>query len=152
MAYTPHSLFDRNIYHLQQHHAPHGGVFNIRMRHPLSGGSEILEISDLVFKILNNDNLKWFFSEKSNSEVNIVGEVDGNIVSGRIDRMVELDDKILILDYKNTLKNYKNSAELPKEYLKQLELYKKLLEKTNKNKLIECYILITSYGNLIKIE
>ena len=78
--------------------------------------------------------------------------MDGNIVSGRIDRMVELDDKILILDYKNTLKNYKNSHELPKEYLKQLELYKKLLEKINKDKLIQCYILITSYGNLIKLR
>ncbi len=113
--------------------------------------NEILEITNLVFGILGNDNLKQFFSKKSSSEVNIVGEVDGNIVSGRIDRMVELDDKILILDYKNTSKNYKNSDELPKEYLKQLELYKKLIEKTNKNKLVECYILITSYGNLIRL-
>ena len=114
--------------------------------------SEISEISKIIFNILDNDNLKQFFSEKSNSEVNIVGEIDGNIVSGRIDRMVELEDKILILDYKNTLKNYKNSEELPKEYIRQLEIYKKLLERTNKNKPIECYILITSYGILIKVE
>lgn len=115
------------------------------------GQNEISKISNLVFKILNDDNLKWFFSEKSSTEVNIVGELDGNIISGRIDRIVELNDKILILDYKNTLKNYKNSNELPKEYLKQLELYKKLLEKTNKNKPVESYILVTSYGNLIKV-
>ena len=112
---------------------------------------EIHEICQIVTGILNNINLKPFFSENSNSEVNIVGEIDGDIVSGRIDRIVELDDKILVLDYKNTVKDYKNEIELPKEYIKQMEIYKKLVEKTNKNKLVECYILTTTYGRLIRV-
>lgn len=109
------------------------------------------QIKKTVLDVLNNDKFKQFFTENSKSEVAIVGSVDDYDVSGQIDRLVEYDDRILILDYKNTSKNYKNVEELPQEYIKQLELYKKLIEKIYKDRTVECYVLITSYSNLIKV-
>lgn len=108
-------------------------------------------IKNTVFNILNNEEFKFFFAEDSKSEVAIVGNIDGFSVSGQIDRLVELDDKILIMDYKNTSKNYKNVKDLPDAYIKQLELYKRLVEKIYKNKIVECYILVTSYGSLVRV-
>lgn len=105
-----------------------------------------------VFNILTNDKFSLFFSENSRSEVGIVGEVDTFIVSGKVDRLVESDEKILILDYKNTTKNYKNKNELPKEYIKQIELYEKLVRRLYINKPIESYILLTTFGELIRIN
>ena len=108
-------------------------------------------IKHTVFNILNNEEFKFFFTENSKSEVAIVGNIDGFSVLGQIDRLVELEDKILILDYKNTSKNYKKIEDLPDAYIKQLQLYKKLVEKIYSNKAVECYILITGYGSLIKV-
>lgn len=113
------------------------------------------EIKDIVIDILENEKFKKFFIENSKGEVEIVGKIleDGEelMVSGKIDRMVETKDKILILDYKNTAKHYESCTELPKSYLKQLELYKKLVERIYKDKVVECYILITTWGELIRV-
>ena len=98
------------------------------------------------------DKFSEFFSNKSRAEVPIIGEVDDFIVSGRIDRLIEYDDKVVVLDYKNTKKHYKTMNDLPQAYIKQLDLYKKLLEKIYINKKVICYILITSYGELIEIS
>lgn len=93
--------------------------------------------------------------QNSKSELEIVGKIEDNgeefMVSGKIDRLAEYEDKILILDYKNSSKHYERKEDLPKEYIKQLELYKKLMEKIYKNKEIECYILVTTWGELIKV-
>ena len=108
-------------------------------------------IKNNIFDILNNEEFKFFFAENSKSEVAIVGNIDGFSVSGQIDRLVELDDKILILDYKNTSKNYKSAKDLPDAYIKQLELYKRLVEKIYDNKVVECYILLTGFGRLVRV-
>lgn len=109
-------------------------------------------VKENVFNILTNDKFSLFFSENSRGEVGIVGEVENFMVSGKIDRLVEIDNKILILDYKNTTKNYKNKYELPKEYIKQIELYEKLAKKLYINKSIESYILLTTFCELIRIS
>ncbi len=113
------------------------------------------KIKTKVLDILENEKFKKFFLNNSKSEVEIVGKVeDGGkeiMVSGKIDRLVEYEDKILILDYKNTSKHYRTVNELPKNYIKQLELYKKLVEKIYVGKIVECYILVTSFCELIRI-
>jgi ATP-dependent helicase/nuclease subunit A len=91
-----------------------------------------------------------FFGANSRAEVAVVGEVDGLNIYGQIDRLVELDDRIVLLDYKNTRKDYLTKEDLPKNYIKQLELYKKLVEQHYKGKTVECYILLTSFLRLIR--
>jgi ATP-dependent helicase/nuclease subunit A len=104
-----------------------------------------------VFDIFRSDKFEIFFGNNSKSEVEIVGEVDGFMVFGKIDRLVECEDKIIVLDYKSTSHHYRGKKDLPIEYIKQLELYRKLLEKIYEGKIIECYILLTGYGELISI-
>jgi ATP-dependent exoDNAse (exonuclease V) beta subunit len=55
------------------------------------------------------------------------------------------------LDFKNTRRKFKSADELPREYIKQLELYRKLVEKLNPSKAIECYILLITQGDSIRV-
>lgn len=107
------------------------------------------EIKRQVLTIINN--YGEFFNNKSKAELPIIGEVDGEIISGKIDRLIELDDKIIIIDYKNTKKHYKNKKDLPFEYIKQVDLYEKVIRNIYIDKKIEKYILITSYYELIRL-
>jgi ATP-dependent helicase/nuclease subunit A len=108
-------------------------------------------IRERVEKILNSGEYSQFFGCNSRAEVSVVGEVEGMNISGQIDRLVELDDKIVVLDYKNTRRDYVNRDELPREYVKQLELYKKLVEQHYGSKAVECYILTTGFLRLIRV-
>ena len=95
---------------------------------------------------------KEYFSNTSKSEVPIIGEVNGEIISGQIDRLIIKEREIVIIDYKNTIRNYNNQSDLPKAFIKQLELYKKLVSKIYIDKKIRCYILLTSYLNMIEVN
>ena len=104
-----------------------------------------------MFNILNNKEYSAFFGADSKAEFQIAGNVEGELISGQLDRIVFAKDEIIILDYKNTLKDYKTQQELPKGYVTQLELYKKLIQNLYPKTRIKTYILITSYLNLIEI-
>lgn len=108
-------------------------------------------IKEKVFNILNNNNYKTFFDKNSKSEVDIIGNINGKNVPKRIDRLVIKEDKIIIIDYKNTMYNYDENT-LPQEYRQQLNEYKTLIQQIYKNKKVECYILLTSFIKLIKVD
>ncbi|MDR2777573.1 MAG: PD-(D/E)XK nuclease family protein, partial [Rickettsiales bacterium] len=109
------------------------------------------EVREIVPSLLKNENFREFFQGNSRAEVSILGEVDGLKISGKIDRMIEFDDRVVLLDYKNTSRMFKGVDDLPEEYVKQLELYRKLVKKLNPSKTIECYILTTVHGDLFKV-
>ncbi|HSQ98164.1 MAG TPA: double-strand break repair helicase AddA [Rickettsiales bacterium] len=104
------------------------------------------EIKDTVFNIL--DKFKHLFEKNSKAEVAVFGKIGNDIISGQIDRLTITEDKVFIIDYKNT--NYL-PKQVPEKYKKQLELYKILLEKIYPDKIIECYILWTSFGKIEKL-
>ena len=59
--------------------------------------NEIAKIVDEVLLLCNE--YKEIFSENSMAEVPIVGEVDGKIISAKIDRLVVTEDSVLIVDF-----------------------------------------------------
>ncbi|MDD2839500.1 MAG: double-strand break repair helicase AddA [Rickettsiales bacterium] len=107
------------------------------------------EIKEIVFNVLNNKEFQYLFGENSKAEVPIFGNIGKDIISGQIDRLTITNDKIFIIDYKNT--NYL-PTKVPEKYKKQLGLYKILIEKIYSNKIVECYILWTSFGKIDKID
>jgi ATP-dependent helicase/nuclease subunit A len=112
---------------------------------------ERAKIKEQTAKILNSEEYSIFFGPNSRAEAAVVGEADGMSISGQIDRLVELEDRVIVLDYKNTRKNYGGWEELPKTYIKQLELYKKILRGHYGEKKIECYILLTGFFKLLSV-
>ena len=110
---------------------------------------EIIKIVDEVLKLCNE--YAEIFSENSMAEVPIVGEVDGKIISAKIDRLVITEKSVTIVDYKTNRPSAKTIDDVPSVYLKQMALYKSLLQKLYPNKTVETYLLWTNTCNLMKI-
>ena len=85
------------------------------------------------------------------AEVPIIGEIDGRIVSAKIDRLVINEDSVFIVDYKTNRPAATSIKEVPDLYIKQLSTYKRLLEKIYPNKNVETYILWTNTCNMMKL-
>lgn len=115
----------------------------------LQGKTRIIEE---VMTLFEDKRFRVLFGPNSRNEVPVVGEVDGRIVSAQIDRIVVLEDKVMVVDFKTNRPAAKTINEVPKVYLKQLKAYKKLLEKVYINKKIETYILWTDIANLMLID
>lgn len=94
---------------------------------------------------------KEIFSPNSMAEVPIIGEDKGKIISAKIDRLVIEPDKVVIVDYKTNRPAAKNINEVPDLYLRQLSVYKSLLEKIYPQKKIETYILWTNTCQMMEI-
>lgn len=91
------------------------------------------------------------FSAQSMAEVPIIGEVDGKIISAKVDRLIVTADKVLVVDYKTNRPAAKKISDIPLLYLNQLQTYKKLLQKIYPDKEIETYILWTNTCNMMKV-
>lgn len=93
----------------------------------------------------------YIFTPASMAEVPIIGELDGKIISAKIDRLVINDDSVIIVDYKTNRPAASSPEEVPPLYIKQLATYKRLLEKIYPHKNIETYILWTNTCNMMKL-
>ena len=91
------------------------------------------------------------FVASSMAEVPIIGEIDGKIISAKIDRLVICDDKVIIVDYKTNRPAAKTKSDVPQLYLNQLDTYKKLLQKIYPDKKIQTFILWTNTCNMMKL-
>ncbi|MBQ2886315.1 MAG: double-strand break repair helicase AddA [Alphaproteobacteria bacterium] len=110
---------------------------------------ELNKIIDEVLLLCNE--YSEIFSQNSMAEVPIIGEVDGKIISAKIDRLVITDNAVIIVDYKTNRPSAKTIADVPKIYIKQMALYKSLLQKIYPDKIVETYLLWTNTCNLMKI-
>lgn len=112
---------------------------------------ESLKICNEVMSLINNPEFGMVFAENSQAEVPIMGEINGKIISGQIDRLIITDKKVIIVDYKTNRNTPKTIDEVPQVYISQLAAYKSLLQKIYPQKEIETYILWTNNAFMMKI-
>ncbi len=109
------------------------------------------QIISEVMNLLEDERYAAIFSDKARAEVPIMGEVEGKIISAQLDRLVVLDDKILVVDFKTNRPAAPNLAETPPAYKKQLAAYAELVRRIYPNRPIEGYILWTNVPNLLRV-
>lgn len=107
------------------------------------------KIADEVLRLC--ETYAEIFIEDSMAEVPIIGEVEGKIISAKIDRLVVTSDKVIIIDYKTNRPAARNLSEVPDIYKKQLQTYKILIEKIYPGRNIETFLLWTNTCNLMKV-
>lgn len=112
---------------------------------------EIERLKNEVLSLIENPKFAALFGNDSKAEVPIMGVVDGRIISAQIDRLVVLEDRIMIVDFKTNRPAALKTEDVPKVYLKQLKAYKELLAKIYKDKKIETLILWTDTATLMEI-
>ena len=122
---------------------------NINFKLSINDKNQILND---IKNILTHPNLDFLFTHPSLNEVFISGMVDYNneiqIISARVDKIIKLQNNIIIIDYKFA----KSKTIMPKNYITQMNLYKKILQKIYPQHIIQSYILFTQDISLVEIE
>jgi ATP-dependent helicase/nuclease subunit A len=103
--------------------------------------------------VLAHEALAPVFGPGSRAEAAIAGQVRlggrNEPVSGQIDRLVILDDEILIADYKTTARPPRAGERAPPGYVAQLALYRALLAELYPARRVRAFLIWTS-GPLVR--
>ena len=95
------------------------------------------------------------FAPGSRAEVDIAGRVTlgarDHAVSGRIDRLAVLGERVLIVDYKTNRPPPAELRDTPPAYIGQLALYRLLLARLYPGKRIEAALLWTEVPALMDV-
>ncbi|MBR6663295.1 MAG: double-strand break repair helicase AddA, partial [Alphaproteobacteria bacterium] len=110
------------------------------------------QITSEVVSLLSDSRFSIFFGPDSKPEVPIMGEVEGQIISGQIDRLVITPQEVKILDYKTNRPAASNLKDVPLAYIKQLRAYRSLIQKIYPQKEVKTYILWTNTASIMEIE
>ncbi|MCX5567706.1 double-strand break repair helicase AddA [Kaistia nematophila] len=110
---------------------------------------------DRILPILDDDSFSALFGPESRAEVPIAGTIETRSgmasVSGRIDRLVVLPDRVILVDYKTNRPAPRELAEVPEAHLAQLALYRALLSALYPDRPIETALLWTEIPLLMAI-
>ncbi len=101
------------------------------------------EISGQILAILDNPEWADLFGPSSRAEVPLVGEIEGQLVNGQVDRLAVLPDRIVILDYKTNRPPPRHPDEVPPAYCRQMAIYRALLQEMYPGRQVQCTLLWT---------
>lgn len=104
-----------------------------------------------VLSVLSNKDFSFIFEGDSRAEVPVMGMLNGKLISGQIDRLVILKNKVLIVDFKTNRPAAGSPADVSTDYKNQLDIYAGLIEQIYPNLAVEKYILWTNTLKLMKI-
>ena len=96
-----------------------------------------------ALRVIEDARFAAVFGPGSRAELSIAGRVGERAVSGQIDRLVALEDRVLIVDYKSNRPPPTRVADVPAAYLRQLAAYRALLEQIYVGKRVDCALLWT---------
>ncbi len=110
-----------------------------------------LDIIKSVRNIIGNPNFAFLFQGVSMNEVSISGHIieNGNVelVSARVDKIIKTETQVFIIEYKFSKKKDK----IPANYIKQMQIYKLLLQSIYPKHEIASYLIFSDSGDIIKI-
>jgi ATP-dependent helicase/nuclease subunit A len=109
------------------------------------------EIVRETLAIVRDPHFAPFFSPGSLGEVPIVARFGNGDVSGRIDRLVVLDDALLILDYKTNRPPPATPEEVAPGYITQLTAYRAALRRMFTDRALRAAIVWTDGPKLMEI-
>jgi ATP-dependent helicase/nuclease subunit A len=110
------------------------------------------EIRRETIRVLSHPDFAPIFGPSSQAEVPIVGLVEGQALSGQIDRLVVTDDQVLIVDFKSLRPPPATEAEVAPVYLRQLALYRAALSQIYPGREIRCALLWTEGPRLMPVS
>jgi ATP-dependent helicase/nuclease subunit A len=106
-----------------------------------------------VRHVLEDARFSLLFSPGSRAEIPIVGRLKGGTlaVSGQVDRLAVAGDTVLIADYKTNRPAPGRIEDVPPAYIRQLALYRAVLQQLYPDKAIRAALLWTDVPDLMEI-
>ncbi|HEX4113230.1 MAG TPA: 3'-5' exonuclease, partial [Stellaceae bacterium] len=115
------------------------------------GPDEAAEILEETLAILEKDSFVPLFGPQSKAEVPVVAVLGDRAISGQIDRLVVLPDRVLIVDYKTLRPAPRDPESVPAAYLHQLAAYRAAIAAIYPDRPVEAAILWTDGPMLMPI-
>jgi ATP-dependent helicase/nuclease subunit A len=109
------------------------------------------EIGAEVLQLLRRPDYAPIFSPLSRAEVPVAGYINGQRLSGQIDRLCVTDDAVWIVDYKTNRPPPINTTDVSEAYIAQLQSYQNLMKAVYPNKPVRCFLLWTYAPLLMEI-
>ena len=110
---------------------------------------------DEIFSILENPDFGRVFAQGSRAEVSVggvlPGDAKGRTVAGEIDRLVIEENDIFIVDYKTNRPPPQNVADADPAYVRQLAVYRALLQEIYPAHKVTCALLWTFAPRLMPV-
>ena len=121
-------------------------------REPDISGGEIEEMLSVTLSTLNDPSFASVFASGGRSEAAIVGTLpNGQMVNGRVDRLIIRPDEVLIIDYKTDRPAPVDAAAVEFAYRVQLAAYRAVLADIYPDRAVRCALLYTDGPRLIEI-
>jgi ATP-dependent helicase/nuclease subunit A len=119
-------------------------------------GDEHEILATQVLSLIEDTCFASVFAPGSRAEVSIVGRLDRPgrppaLVAGQIDRLVVTPAEVLIVDYKTNHAPPRSISEAPLGYIRQLALYRAVLQKLYPQKPIRAALLWTEMPEMMEI-
>jgi len=102
--------------------------------------------------VLDDPTLAPVFGPGSRAEVPVVGMVNDEVVSGQVDRLWVADDRIMVLDFKTNRPPPSDPARVPPVYLRQMALYRAVLEQVYPDRPVTCALVWTLGPRLMILD
>ncbi|MBD9374451.1 double-strand break repair helicase AddA [Rhizobium sp. ARZ01] len=110
-------------------------------------GRERDHLVDAAISIMQETSLGAIFSPAARAEVSLMGTLrlgrTDYAVSGRIDRMVVMEDTVEIVDFKTNRQPPMSKSDLPFEHVAQLAIYRAILAPLYPGRTIRCGLVYT---------
>ncbi len=144
-----HSLLER----LPESASDHWRALAERLlaREPGLTGEQRAEIAGAVLRVLAEPSFAPLFGPGSRAEVPMVGEVAGQAVFGRVDRLLVTPSQVLVIDYKTNRPPPKTADDVDPTYVRQMALYAALLRQIHPDRLVRAALLWTDGPTLMPL-
>ena len=113
-------------------------------------------LAEQVLSLLDDDRFSELFAPGSRAEVPIVGWVElrkeRRRVSGQIDRLAVTQNSVLIGDFKTNRPAPRRVEDSPRSYIRQLALYRAVLEKLYPDKPVRAALIWTEVPDLMEFS
>lgn len=104
-----------------------------------------------TMKILNDVKFANIFGENSIPEVPVTGIVDGEPISGQIDRLLVTDKEVLIVDYKTNRPPPLHEKDVPPIYKNQMRHYANIMREIYPGRQIRAALIWTDGARLMEL-
>jgi ATP-dependent helicase/nuclease subunit A len=105
-----------------------------------------------VLALMAHAELQGVFGAHAQAEVSIMGtltiETQSYAVSGRIDRLAVLEDRVVLLDYKTNRVPPPTIEAIPFAHKAQLAIYREILAPLYPGKVIDCVLVYTENATI----
>lgn len=114
---------------------------------------EIDEMISVTLRTLADPDFSEIFAPGGRNEAAIVGALPGGqMVNGRVDRLIIRSDQVLIIDYKTDRPAPKNAAEVETAYWVQMAAYRAVMLTLFPDRPVRCALLYTDGPRLIELD